>query len=1057
MGELFERALALQPRERAAFLEAACGDDADLHAELVSLLASHEAAPTFLERLGRQVFPRALGAFSEHELPAGQIVGRYEIVERLGGGGMGVVYRARDVTLDRPVALKFLSSHLSTDPEARARLVREARAASALDHPGIGVIYEIGAIDPSPGDAGGGRLFIAMGYYPGETLKQRIARTRLAIPETLDYAIQLADALEKAHTAGIVHRDVKPGNVLITETGQIKLVDFGVAKVTGAEVTQEGTTTGTPAYMSPEQTRGDAVDRRTDIWSLGVVLYEMLAGVRPFPGEADEVVYGIRNDDPPPLASVRKDVPRKLAHVVGRCLDKDPSRRYASAGALLAELRDVAERPGQYGTQAVGPDHPGADLHGPYQTVIEAVASKDGTGEVGRSDSPMRTAVHVPATTREPTLRRRRMDRHLLFAGAVAGAAMAIGLAAGLRSRFGTEVGDYPVRTLVLVADFNGSANPGHRDVARDIVSTVLDQSAVVAVLPREQMRRGLALAGRPDTTRVGEALARELAIRGGIGPIVLGQLDRVGRTSVVILRAEVGENGAPIATQRGVAQTEDELVAVVEGAARRLRDELAGRRERIPGGGLHFEVITPSLGAYLKYLEGIDHHSRRRDWIAAIESHAEAIALDPDFAEAWVQVGAAYFNRGMLDSARFAYAEALRRPERFTPVGLLQAKGMAAHLDGDLLGAYRRYDELLRLDGVWRNNLGVILRELGRPEEALEVYERAAQLFGPYQLPLSNRVYLLLEDLGRHEEALEWAELLESPYHRVEIRLLHALLTTDWNRADSLATQVTDDVLSPASLVEAALAVKASARAARGAVAAAYRYLHAAAAIAGEEGRSDLLRRNELSRLVLAFAAPGVSSGSRPVVRHDFEAPLAMAHRAAEEAVLGDTTVAREIYRRLLALPPEQRPRGAWSKLLEASLLARADRWAEVPVRLHRANPGPARDGQESILVWWLLADAYERLGEPDSAAAYLSMLGDPQAVARVAGSVSRNPGSPFIGLVYPFAHQRLAVLHARAGRIEEARGHWQTFSETFTDPDPELQHLIDEVPPALLGAYRE
>jgi tetratricopeptide (TPR) repeat protein len=993
LGELFERTLALEPSERAAFLEAHCGDDVELRAELTALLASHAAAPGYLERLGGRLFPAALEALSENVLPVGRVVGRYEILERIGAGGMGVVYKARDLALDRPVALKFLPMHLSADPLARDRLKREARAVSALDHPNIAVIHEIGATDPAPDDPEAGRLFIAMAYYPGETLEQKIGRVRLAIPQAVDYAIQLADALATAHRASILHRDVKPANVLITDTGQLKLVDFGVAKVTGAEGAREGATPGTIAYMSPEQTRGEAVDQRTDIWSLGALLYEMLSGARPFRGDADEsVVDAIRHDEPQPLDSLRRDVPREVARIVARCLAKDTARRYPSADALLAELRTVAERAG------------------------------------------------------------RRRHGRLLWAGAVAVGAMAVGLAAGLHSRPGTALSDYPVRTPVLVADFVGSADAGYRDVARDIVSTVLDQSATVAAVSREQTRRGLALAGRPDTVRVDESLARELAMRGGIGPIVLGHLDRVGRTFVIILRAEIGADGTPIATQRAVAQSEDDLVAAVDGAARRLREELALRRERLPGGGPYFQVITPSLAAYLKFAEGVDHHIRQHDWIAALGSYSEALELDPDFAAAWVQVGATYFNRGMLDSARAAYVEALRRPERLTPTGRLDAEGLVALVNGDQLGAYRRYDELRRRHGVSHNNLGVILRELGRPEEALEVYERAALPFGPTQLTLRNEVNLLLEDLGRHEEALERAERLEDPYQRVEIRWLHALLTADWNRADSIAAEVADDVLSPAWVREEAMAVRASVAVARGAVAAAGRYLSAASTIAAKEGRAERLRRNELSLLALALAAPGASSGSRLAVQHDVEAPLAMAHRAFEEAVLGDTAVTVEILGRLREFASEQRPQGAWPKLLEASLLARAGRWAEVPGALHRANPGPARDGAESILVWWLKADAYARLGEPDSAAAYLDKLGDSQAVARVTGSVSRTTGSVFIGMVYPFAHQRLTVLHARAGRIEEARRHWSIFSRTFTDPDPELVHLVDEAWQALL-----
>src|SRR5687768_4145868 len=344
LSELFERALALPSAERAPFIERECDDDA-LQAELASLLASYDTAPNYLERLAASVLPEALGALMQPgDLPAGQSAGRYEILARIGGGGMGTVYRARDPALGRLVALKFLPPHLVTDAEARARLIREARAASALDHPNIAVVHEIGAAEPPPDDPMGARLFIAMAYYDGETLAEKLARGPLPVREALEYTMQLADGLSAAHDAGIVHRDVKPANLIVTNRGQLKIVDFGIAVGAGPSLTREGTRIGTVAYMSPEQTRGDRVDHRTDLWAAGVVLYEMLAGARPFRGGSDEtVVYGIRHDEPPPLDSLRSDVPPDLARLVERCLAKDPGGRWSSAAALLADLRALRD------------------------------------------------------------------------------------------------------------------------------------------------------------------------------------------------------------------------------------------------------------------------------------------------------------------------------------------------------------------------------------------------------------------------------------------------------------------------------------------------------------------------------------------------------------------------------------------------------------------------------------------------------------------------------------------------------------------------------------------
>jgi serine/threonine-protein kinase len=345
---LFEEAAALAPAQRAAFLDEACADDPEIRGTLEALLADADEAFEFVDRLVEPVVARVAsevldGAEVGADSLTGQEVAHFRILEHLGGGGMGRVYKALDLRLDRTVALKFLPPRLSADVEAKRRFVHEAKAASSLDHPNIGTIHEIGETDTG--------LFIAMAYYDGETLQQRIARGPLPVDQALAYAAELAAGLRRAHEAGIIHRDVKPANVLLTVTG-VKLVDFGIAKMAGTEVTGEGTTTGTVAYMSPEQTRGEALDARTDVWSLGVVLYEMLAGQRPFRGESDRtLIHAIRHDAARPVRDVRRELPGGVATIVTRCLEKDPARRYQRIDDLLADLRaletteSVARRP----------------------------------------------------------------------------------------------------------------------------------------------------------------------------------------------------------------------------------------------------------------------------------------------------------------------------------------------------------------------------------------------------------------------------------------------------------------------------------------------------------------------------------------------------------------------------------------------------------------------------------------------------------------------------------------------------------------------------------------
>ncbi len=274
-------------------------------------------------------------------LTNGQTISHYQVLARLGGGGMGVVYQARDLRLDRLVALKVLPPELTRDAEAKARFMQEAKAASGLDHPNICTIHEI---DETPD----GQLFLVMAYYAGETLKQQIARGPLPLDTALDLATQIAQGLQKAHAAGIVHRDIKPANVMITADGVAKIVDFGLAKLVDATgLTRPGTTLGTVAYMSPEQTRGEAVDARSDLWSLGVVLYEMVAGRVPFGGDsAAATATAIQQQSPTPLTAIRSGVPLELDHVVARALARDRTERFQTAADLAAELRRLRRASG---------------------------------------------------------------------------------------------------------------------------------------------------------------------------------------------------------------------------------------------------------------------------------------------------------------------------------------------------------------------------------------------------------------------------------------------------------------------------------------------------------------------------------------------------------------------------------------------------------------------------------------------------------------------------------------------------------------------------------------
>jgi serine/threonine protein kinase/tetratricopeptide (TPR) repeat protein len=266
----------------------------------------------------------------------GKTISHYKILEKLGGGGMGMVYRAQDLKLKRSVALKFLPPDLTRNPESKERFIQEAQAASALDHINICNIHEIDETQD-------GQLFIVLTYYEGETLKKKIKRGPLKLEEAIDIAIQVSRGLAKVHEMGIIHRDIKPANMMVTKDGVVKIVDFGLAKLVGGmHLDKAGTTMGTMAYMSPEQARGEEVDHRTDIWSLGVVLYEMLTGKLPFKSEYQQaLVYSILNENPEPIASLRTGVPEELERVVSKTLSKSPDKRYQNINDVLFDLRKL--------------------------------------------------------------------------------------------------------------------------------------------------------------------------------------------------------------------------------------------------------------------------------------------------------------------------------------------------------------------------------------------------------------------------------------------------------------------------------------------------------------------------------------------------------------------------------------------------------------------------------------------------------------------------------------------------------------------------------------------
>jgi eukaryotic-like serine/threonine-protein kinase len=709
LAELFERALAVPSSDRGAFVVDACGGDQDLRTELASLLASHDVAPDYLDQLAHRVLPAALLAYSD-PAPPGAIVGRYEVLERLGGGGMGVVYKARDLSLGRPVALKFLAPELATDPASRARLQAEARAASALDHPNIAVVHEIGALDPEVSGSGGGGLYIVMAYYGGETLRQVIERGPLAIDEALGYGVQVAEGLSRAHEAGIIHRDIKPANLMVTSRGQVKILDFGVAKMADDDPSGEGARLGTVAYMSPEQTRGRAVDHRTDLWSLGVVMYEMLTGVRPFTADADEaLVHCIRHDEPEPLRVLRPEVSPEIADVIRRCLARDPGGRYPSAEQLLDELR----RSLQARADSAGDGHrardgmvvlPFADLgpdadnayfsDGLTEEVITCLAHLRALRVISRT-----SAMRLKGSARDVREIARELDVRYVLEGAVRKAGSAL--------RITVRLVDARRDANLWTRRFDGTVD-GVFQIQEQVAQAVAD-----ALRIRVSTAEARALAERPlEDARAYESYLRARYEAWRFTPEGLARATQYIETALSI----VGDNELLLSTLGHITAMHIEAGIAASSAPLERVSELARRVFAVDPASARGHWLM----AFVAFQGG--------ELLGAIRSGERARALGPDDPDTLLLLGYVYAHAGRNDDAR-AILERAVQIDPLTPLTQCMP-GFVSVMEGrftDALGAYERQYAMDPDSPFAAVTLGWVLAYTRRTDEAVGVLESAA------------------------------------------------------------------------------------------------------------------------------------------------------------------------------------------------------------------------------------------------------------------------------------------------------------------------------------------
>ncbi len=618
IDSILQAALERPVTERAQFLRQACKGDAALEREVRSLLASQEEAGSFLESPAMEVAARAIaqgksrGASEADDSLAGRIISHYRIIEKLGSGGMGVVYKAEDVRLQRLVALKFLPDEIADDPQALGRFEREARAASALNHPNICTIYELEEYDRQP--------VIVMELLDGQGLKQCIQGKPMPLEELLDIGIQTSDALEAAHAIGIIHRDIKSANMFITKRGNAKILDFGLAKLSPVTsnaafqtagptltiedaLTSAGSVPGTVLYMSPEQVRGKSLDSRTDLFSFGVVLYEMATGRLPFRGESAGAIFdSILNRDPVPPTRLNSEVPAELMHIINKCLEKDRNLRYQHASEIRADLqrlkRDTDSHRGITAEEAgVGP--------GPAK----------------------RWRVIVPA------------------AAAVLGLSIAV-----IYFRGAPELTD---KDTIVLADFaNSTGDPVFDGTLRQGLAVQLEQSPFLSLVSGERIRQTLSMMSQPADARLTPQLAREVCQRTASAAVLQGSIATLGSQYVLGLRAENCRTGKVLDDELVQAAKKEDVLNALSQMASKFRARVGESLATVHQHNVPLEeASTSSLQALQAYSMGWERNASA-GVDAGLPFFKRAVEIDPKFAMGYAALALYYGAAGESDLA---------------------------------------------------------------------------------------------------------------------------------------------------------------------------------------------------------------------------------------------------------------------------------------------------------------------------------------------------------------------------------------------------------------------